>query len=200
MHCESVLLGQTVSAVELIAAAAGIIGVFLTVRRSILCFPVGIVNVLLYLYIFLLPGIRLYADAFLQAAFCCLLIYGWIHWKSNSREDSISPGRMTSREWVGFLVLTSVGALLLGISLDNWTQASLPWLDATLTAFSLGAQWMVARMKRENWWIWIFVNAVYIPLYLYKALPVTALLYAVYLLLAVNGLRQWKHLSNQTSD
>jgi nicotinamide mononucleotide transporter len=200
MNTVTSLFGQPYSMLELIAAVTGIAGVIFTVRRNILCFPAGIVNVLLYLYIFLLPDIRLYADALLQLAFCCLLIYGWIHWKKEGGGEPIRPGKMSTKEWIPFLALTLTGAIMLGIVLECWTSASLPWLDATLTAFSLGAQWMIARMKRENWWIWICVNTLYIPLYIYKALPVTALLYAVYLLLAVNGLRQWKLLSIQSGD
>jgi nicotinamide mononucleotide transporter len=51
---------------------------------------------------------------------------------------------------------------------------------------------MVARRKIENWWLWIAVNTAYIPLFIYKSLPLTAALYTVYLFLAFSGLQSWK--------
>jgi nicotinamide mononucleotide transporter len=99
---------------------------------------------------------------------------------------------MSAGEWRVFSITVLSAAGILGYILHNFTDASLPWPDAILTSLSLGAQWMVAKVRRENWWIWIVVNAAYIPLYIYKSLPLTAGLYLVFLLLAVHGLRTWK--------
>ncbi|MFM2207359.1 MAG: hypothetical protein RL213_1334 [Bacteroidota bacterium] len=186
------LFSQPVSWLELAAAVAGIIGVLLTIRRNILCFPVGIVNVSLYCYLFLLPEVRLYADALLQAVFCILLVYGWVNWKRADSAAKPEVSSMSSFEWKVFSLTVLAGAAFLGYLLQNFTDASLPWPDAVLTAVSLGAQWMVAKVRRENWWLWIAVNTAYIPLYIYKSLPLTAGLYLVFLLLAVHGHRTWK--------
>jgi nicotinamide mononucleotide transporter len=39
--------------------------------------------------------------------------------------------------------------------------------------------------------LWLLADIIYIPLYLSVGIPLTALLYMVFLLLAVFGLRSW---------
>jgi len=196
MNASITLFGQPVFALEVAAAATGTAGVVLTIRRNILCFPVGILNVVLYCRIFLLPDVRLYADALLQVAFFVLLVYGWSAWKGTKAPETSGPERMSPREWRTFVPAVLLFSAIAGTLLHRLTDAALPWLDASLTSVSLGAQWMVARKKIENWWLWMAVNAVYVPMYFYKSLYLTALLYTVYLVLAVSGLRTW----NQTAS
>ena len=70
--------------------------------------------------------------------------------------------------------------------------SALPRLDAALVATSLIAQWMMTRKLLENWVLWIAVDIVYIPLFVTRGLQLTAILYAVFLVLAIIGLVQWK--------
>ena len=72
--------GQVTSWLEIAAMLTGIAGVWLTARQNILCFPIGIINVVLYAWLFFSPGIQLYADALLQCIYVFLLIYGWMQW------------------------------------------------------------------------------------------------------------------------
>ncbi len=90
------------------------------------------------------------------------------------------------------LALGALGALALGAFMAHCTRADLPWLDAALAAFSLVAQWWQARRHVASWWLWIAVDLVYVGMYLHKALHLTALLYALFVALAVNGLVQWR--------
>jgi nicotinamide mononucleotide transporter len=64
-------------------------------------------------------------------------------------------------------------------------------LDGLLVSVSLVAQGMMTRKQLENWWLWIAVDVVYIGLFAARDLPVTSALYALFLLLAVRGLRAW---------
>jgi nicotinamide mononucleotide transporter len=50
---------------------------------------------------------------------------------------------------------------------------------------------MSAQKWLENWLLWIFVNSIYIVLYIYKDLYLTALLYGLLIVLAVLGWLQW---------
>ena len=68
----------------------------------------------------------------------------------------------------------------------------LPWLDSSLTGFSLIAQWWQARKYLANWWLWIAVDLIYIGEYIYKHLNLTAGLYGFFVLLAILGLRDWQ--------
>lgn len=186
------LLGQPTSWLEIIAALSGIAGVWLTIRRSKACFPVGMISVALYVVIFLDTDVRLYADALLQVCFFLLLGYGWSTWKNTGEEKAVTPESMTGREWRTATPIVIVSAMLMGWLFKHYTEASLPWLDATLTSISLCAQWMIAKKKIENWWLWTGVNAIYVPMYLYKGLSLTAVLYLIFLIMAIAGWRNWK--------
>ena len=70
--------------------------------------------------------------------------------------------------------------------------ASLTYADSALTIASLIGQWMMARKYLENWIIWIVADAAYVVVYFYKDLHLTAILYGVFLILAVIGFIQWR--------
>ena len=59
---------------------------------------------------------------------------------------------------------------------------------------SLGAQWLLNRKRLETWDLWILVDIVYVPLYVSRGLNLTALLYAVFLVMATMGLSHWRTL------
>ena len=59
---------------------------------------------------------------------------------------------------------------------------------------------MLTKKYIENWILWIVVDVVYIGMYLYKELYLTAALYAIFLGLAVAGWRQWRKSMAQTAS
>jgi nicotinamide mononucleotide transporter len=71
------------------------------------------------------------------------------------------------------------------------TGSHASFLDALTTSISLAAQWLLNRKRLESWIGWILVDIIYIPLYLSKGLTLTAILYAVFLIMAVLGYREW---------
>ena len=68
----------------------------------------------------------------------------------------------------------------------------MPYLDAATTTISLLAQWMMTRKLLENWLVWIAVDVVYVGMFIYKGLYLTACNYGIYLALAVLGYIAWK--------
>ena len=76
----------------------------------------------------------------------------------------------------------------------NQTDAAFPYPDAFTTVASLSAQYLLTQKKLDNWAVWIVVNMVAMPIYFLKGLNVTVGLYAVYLVLAVMGLLEWRRL------
>lgn len=160
-------------------------------RQNIWCWPTGLVQVVLYIYIFY--GTRLYSDALLQVVYVVLQLYGWYHWLHGGRNDSPLPvARLTTRElgvWAG---IGAAGAGALGLLMSRYTDAALPYWDATITSLSLVAQYLLAQKKLENWLFWITVDLLAIGVYSAKALYPTAGLYAVFLGLATFGYFEWK--------
>src|SRR5205085_4761705 len=109
---EIFILGQATTRLEIVAMLTGILGVWLTMKKSIWCFPVGIVNVSLYAWLFFSPGIRLYADSFLQCVYILLLIYGWLNWAgalSKTHERTFKISLPSSKKMI---VLSLIGTLI----------------------------------------------------------------------------------------
>jgi nicotinamide mononucleotide transporter len=184
--------------IELGGALVSAWAVWLTAKRRPWCWPVGLVSVLVYGWIFI--DARLYSDALLQLAFAGLIVYGWRRWLQNLGDDGrVQLAPLPIAQAIGHVAIGAVAALLLGYSMHRWTNAALPWLDAALTAFSLVAQWWQGRRHVAAWWLWIAVDVIYIGEYIYKHLLITSVLYAGFVVLAVIGLRAWRHAGTQTA-
>lgn len=182
--------------VEFIGALLSAWGVWLTAKRQPWCWPIGLLSVLVYVWIFV--DARLYSDALLQIAFAGLIIYGWHRWLHNLGDDGlVRVAPLPPRQAAAQLLIGVVCALVLGFVMHRWTDAALPWLDSALTAFSLVAQWWQGRRHIAAWWLWIVVDVIYVGEYIYKHLLITSVLYAGFIVLAVIGLRAWQQAGGQ---
>lgn len=178
-------------AIELIGAVLSAWAVWLTARRKPWCWPIGLLSVIVYGWIFV--DAKLYSDALLQGAFGVLIVYGWIRWMQHLDTDGrVQIAALPFGQAGVHLLIGMAGALALGYAMHRWTDAALPWLDAALTAFSLVAQWWQGRRHIAAWWLWIAVDVIYVGEYVYKHLLITSVLYAGFVGLAVLGLRGWR--------
>ncbi|HEX2717879.1 MAG TPA: nicotinamide riboside transporter PnuC, partial [Gemmatimonadaceae bacterium] len=113
-------------------------------RQNIWSWPLAIVNVLLYAIVFY--EAKLYADMGLQVVYAVISIYGWYEWLYGGENRTELKVSRTPRRIVGLLVaIGALGAAALGTLLHRTTDASLPWLDSSLSSTSLVAQWMMTR-------------------------------------------------------
>lgn len=178
------------SPLEVIAAAFGVVSVFLSTRQNIWSWPTAIVNVTLYTVVFY-QG-RLYGQMGLQPIYLALSVYGWYQWlHGGAQHTELRVSRASPRLLIFVAGLTMVGWLLLAALLRR-TDAALPWLDALLTTTSLAAQWMMTRKILENWLLWIAVDVIYVPMFISQELYATAMLYFAFLILAVMGFIEWR--------
>lgn len=183
--------GTPTSWAELLGFATGALTVWLVVRRNIWNWPIGIANVTLLGAVFLTAG--LYADAALQIVYVVLSLYGWWQWLYGGAGRTPLAIRRTGRaEWAALAVLGIAATVGLSFALATWTDSTVPVWDALTTALSLAATYGQSRKLVESWWLWIAADIVYIPLYAYKGLHLTAVLYVVFLALCVAGLRAWR--------
>ena len=177
--------------IEVIASLFGLLCVWLTVRQNIWCWPVGLVMVSLYVWIFYQA--KLYSDMGLQVVYIVLQIYGWAYWLRGGPRDSDLPVTRLSGNGVAcWIVMALACTALLGGGMARWTDAALPYWDATTTVLSLIAQYLLARKVLENWLFWIAVDVLAVGIYVVKELYVTAGLYVVFLGLATWGWLAWK--------
>lgn len=175
--------------VEAFAFVTGALCVWLTVRESIWNFPVSLLNVAAYFEVY--ARSRLFADAGLQVVYFVLGVMGWWMWLRCGQDAA--PLRV---DRCGPLELIASAAFIAAATVGLWqllhrVGGSASFWDALTTSISLVAQWLLNRKRLENWVAWIVVDIIYVPLYLYKELYLTAVLYAIFLAMAVMGLRAW---------
>lgn len=174
---------------EIAAVITGFVCVALTVRESVWSWPVGLVNSALYMAVFY--GVKLYADMTLQVVYIVMGFYGWYRW-AYPVEVAVLPITRTRPLELASLGLFAIATTTVwGWYLAHGTDASVPYVDASLVAASLAAQWLLTRKKIENWMIWIAADVVYVGMFVMKELWLTAGLYAVFTVLAAVGLARW---------
>ncbi|WP_437922236.1 nicotinamide riboside transporter PnuC [Sphingobacterium sp. LRF_L2] len=178
------------SALEWLATITGFLCVFLAARQNILNWPISIISVCTFAYIFFTS--KLYGDAILQFYFLSTAIYGWYYWQ---RIESIQDRPIKSLDRKQFLItifITIALAVSIGYLLDRFTDTDVPYADGLCTAMSLVAQFLMTRKVLQNWLIWVVVDIFYIPLYIHKDLLLTAVLYIAFTIIAWNGYKDWK--------
>jgi nicotinamide mononucleotide transporter len=177
---------------------SGAWGVWLQVRENVWNWPIQLLSSALYVVVFL--NARLFSDASLNVLYVVLYLLGWYWWlRGGENRGELHIARVTPR-----LVLLLAG--LTAVATAGWTTFlasiadSAPFLDAFTTVLSLVALFLTARKLFESWHLWIFVNLVYVGLYVYKGLLLTAVLYAIFAGLSVAGLVNWRRLLRHQED
>ncbi len=179
------------SSIEWIAALLGVVNVLLVVRRSIWNYPFGLATVGLYFFVF--QDAKLYSDALLQIFFFAINLYGWWNWiRADRVDDGVAVDWMEGRARALWLGGTIVAAVAWGSLMARFTDAAAPFPDAIVAAMSVAAQILQSRRRVESWVLWIAVDVLAIGLFLSRGLNVTAGLYAIFLVLAIAGLVEWK--------
>ena len=175
---------------EVAGFLTGALCVWLVARQNAWNWPIGILNNLAFLVLFATSG--LYADSGLQVVYVGLALYGWWAWLRGGVDRTPLPvNRTTPAQWWWLLAAGVAGTLLLVWVLTTYSDSTVPWADSATTVLSLLATWGQTRKKVECWWLWIAADVIYVPLYAYKDLWLTAILYVGFIALCVLGLRNW---------
>jgi nicotinamide mononucleotide transporter len=185
----SLIFGLVTTPLELISFILSIIMVVLNIRQLHWAWLFSILSSGLYALVFL--DARLYGDMGLQFVFILTSIWGWHLWLWGDREHSLNVSRLTMKGSMNSVFGWLIGFAVLAWFLKTYTDTDVPNADGFLTAGSLLGQVLLSRKKIENWLVWIIVDVLYIWLYLYKGLMLTAGLYAVFVALAIIGWRTW---------
>jgi nicotinamide mononucleotide transporter len=177
---------------ELIAALLGIASIYLLIRRNVWAFPIGIVMVLLYAYIFFQA--KFYSDMALQGVYVVMQAQGWYAWTRGGakKEESVVVRWLRAGHWGWITAFVVLATGVLGYTMSRLTDAALPWVDAFTTSLSLAAQWCLNQRYIENWMLWIVVNTVYLYQYSAKELYLTTGLYAIFWVMAILGYKEWR--------
>jgi len=192
--------GVPVTVLELVAVALSLAMVAANLRVHPVGWPLAIAASLLYALLF--ADAKLYGEAGLQFVFVAVSLWGWWQWLRGTTGDgaTLRVRRLpVARRWQA-LAATAAGWVALGLLLDHATDSPVPWFDALPTAASITGQVLLARKYTENWPTWLAVNVVSVALFAYKALWLTAGLYALFALLSVLGWRAWRRLEHANAE
>jgi nicotinamide mononucleotide transporter len=185
---------------EATGLVSGLACVALLIRQNIWTFPIGLIYSFVSVGVFMQQ--RLYADVLLSAYYVLMNAYGWYYWRvagARAETDDLPPSvtpRATSA-WLAALVI--VGIVGMGWFLASNTDADLPYWDSATTVMSFAAMWMTARKYIENWIVWLVVDVIATGMYLVKGIELYAVLYGIYLGMAVMGWRAWRRTMTSTS-
>ena len=184
---------------EILGVITGVIYLWLEYRASIYLWIAGIIMPAIYLFVYYDAG--LYADFGINIYYLLIALYGWVAWKTGftvfgkkepKRELRISHAPRTA--WIKTSVAFVAAMLLIAYVLINYTDSTVPWSDSFTTALSIVGMWMLARKYIEQWWVWCVVDVASSALYIHKELYFTAVLYAVYAVIAIFGYYNWKRM------
>ena len=171
--------------------------IFLAGRNNIHTWWTGIVGCGVFAVVFY--EARLYADVTLQGFFILTSVYGWWKWLHGGNGGELPvrfsrPGLLIASTLAATAVALGYGWLLL-----RFTDAYAPFLDSIVLAFSVLGQLLMMERRVENWWAWLLVNTIAVPLYASRGLYVTSTLYAAFWVNALVSLRKWRSLARSTS-
>jgi nicotinamide mononucleotide transporter len=186
------LWGSPVTWLEIVAVGLGVAMVLCNLRVNPAGWPLAMASSLLYALLF--ADNKLYGEASLQLFFIAIAGWGWWQWLrgTDAGGHALAVGRMSPRQRALAAAATLAAWPLLGLLLARGTDSDVPYLDALPTVASVTGQLLLARKRIENWAVWFAVNVFSVGLFAYKALWLTALLYAVFALLSVAGWRAWR--------
>jgi len=178
--------------IETAGMLTGLIAVYLQVRQKVWLWPVYIVNVSIYIYIYY--NSRLYADMSLMAYYLAVSVYGWYNWLKGKRkeENNNLPVRKMAKKGILLMVLIEIILFtVMVLFLKFLTNSTTPYRDALVTSLSFIATWLLAKKYIENWIVWLIADVISIELYIYKKLYPTTVLFIVMCIMAVIGLISW---------
>lgn len=183
---------------ELISVFFGILSVVFSKQNSILVYPTGLISTSISVYILVYYG--LLGDTIINAYYFIMSIYGWYIWTRKVDKTHYTPiTTTTNTEWekaLWIFLATMLGVSLLYEYFDKWENWP-SYTDILTTGIFFVGMWLMAKKKIENWLCWIVGDLISVPLYIYKGLIFSAILYLVLTVIAIYGYFAWKKLLNK---
>ena len=206
---EQIIAGfQAMSYWEYIAVLLGLAYIVLAMKQSLWCWPAAFASTSIFTILFW-QGF-LYMESLLNFYYLIMAVFGWWQWRGSAKTKPNSPGETlidqggqlekaerpiqswqldTHAKWIAAGTMT---ALILGFSLDTYTQAKMAYLDSFTSVFAVLATYMVTQKVLENWLYWVVIDLASIYLYTQNQYYPTAVLFALYTVLAAQGYRTWR--------
>jgi nicotinamide mononucleotide transporter len=181
----------TSTLIEALAFATALGYVLGSIRQWPGAWPLAAISAALYGALFV--AAKLYGQAALQVFFVAASLWGWWQWLHGRRDGAaLSVATLDARARLWLALAWLGGWLAGGAALLRFTDASVPFLDLFPTAGSVIGQLLTARKYVEAWPVWLLVNVASVALFVHQQLWLTALLYAIFIVLSLVGWRAWR--------
>ncbi len=187
---------KATTGLEYVAVFAGIASVWYSRKENILVYPVGLINTIIYIYLFV-KG-HLFGEASVNFYYTVMSIYGWILWakKDEQKHHVIVITTSTSKEWIVQLIFFAMFYIALYFALlyikNSFAPGAIPWADAFASATAYTGMWLMTKKKVESWYWWVATNIASIPLCFVKHYVFTSVYYLILLGMAFWGLMEWR--------
>jgi nicotinamide mononucleotide transporter len=176
--------------VEIIAASLAVVYLLLAIKQRRGCWVAAFVSSCLYVWV--LFGAHLYMESALNAFYAAMAAYGYWQWAPSSGGHGLRVSRWSvPRNAIGLLGVIGL-SIVSSFFLRRFTPAAWPFVDSMVTWASVFSTFLVARKVYENWHWWFIIDSTSLCLYFARGLYLTMLLFAVYLLMIVIGMREWR--------
>ena len=166
---------------DIFTTVLGLVYILLEYRASIWLWVVGLIMPALDIWYYTLAA-----------------VYGYAVWKwgKNSEAKELPITYMKKSLYLPTLVCFLLAWAATYYILVTFTNSTVPLQDSFTNALSFVGLWALARKYIEQWFFWIIVDAVCCYLYVVKGIPFKALLYGLYVVIAIAGYRKWKQIIN----
>ena len=187
-------------ALEVVGAVIGLVYLFFEYRASIWTWVFGVLMPIVYVYLFFRNG--LYANMGINIYYIVASVYGFVMWRRASKSASQQVGGQQSEKikiescprcyWLVILLVLALLTIALYLILNLLKESQYPILDALSTALSIVMMYMLSRRWYQQWLLCIATEPIMIALGLLTGMYATAVMYAVYLVVAIMGFFKWR--------
>jgi nicotinamide mononucleotide transporter len=177
---------------EWVAVLLAFAYLLLAVRQNAWCWACAIASSAIYLVLFAEAGLVM--QSALQLFYIAMGAYGWWSWRHGAGGAGTTPAvsRWPLRRHLALVAAVVVVTMVNGALVGGGERGALPYVDAFVAWASVVATWLVARKLLENWLYWIVIDSAAAALYASQGLRATAILFVVYVGIAVHGYFTWR--------
>lgn len=197
------VLGYSMSYIEFFGTIAGAIAVWLSARGNIWSWPIGIINVTLFFFLFY--QVQLYPDMFLQTFFFITNLAGWWRWShptaiEEDKKHELKASLMPLQQLMIFLIIGFIGTYFMGAFAENLhlqfpkifnLPSAFPYADSFVTVMSIVATYLMIQKKAECWLVWLVVDVVATYMYFKKGILFVGIEYLAFCFIAAYGFYKW---------
>ena len=187
------------SFLEIFTLITGMIYVILEIRQKNAMWVLGIITSLASMLVFFHEG--LYASFGLNTYYLITAFIGLWQWgKDKGAIEETAKIHLNTLTWktaaisaVIFIICTiGLAAGMEHMESLGFKENPMSLLDSSVAILSAVATWWLVKAYLQQWWLWIAANALSAVLCATQAMWWMALLYIIYMLAAIIGLKHWK--------